>query len=176
MLALLLLGVVMVQSAAMNVTGDVEWQWTRARHATRSVRAGRARHVLHRRDDSTTPRSASVAHRSVDSPSCGPWCVAAFTCVIVLIPGIGIEVNGARRWLPLGITQVQPSELAKWAVVLFLAWWLTHRPVDLDEFFTRFLPTLVPIGAICLLVVIQDFGTAALIGIVRVHDAAGRVA
>jgi cell division protein FtsW len=73
-----------------------------------------------------------------------------------------MEVNGARRWLPLWKVQLQPSELAKWAVVLFLAWWLTRRPVDLDRF-TGLLVTLVPIGAICLLVVIQDFGTTALI-------------
>src|SRR5690606_21077592 len=41
--------------------------------------------------------------------------------VIVLIPGIGREVNGARRWLPLGIVNFQPSELMKVAVVLFAA-------------------------------------------------------
>ena len=48
--------------------------------------------------------------------------ITAFAlCVIVLVPHVGMEVNGARRWLPLGFTQLQPSELAKWAVVLFLA-------------------------------------------------------
>src|SRR5262249_6136566 len=61
--------------------------------------------------------------------------------------------------------QVQPSELAKWSAVLFLAYWLAYRPVDLDKFFGGFLPTIVPIALICLLVVIQDFGTAALIGV-----------
>jgi cell division protein FtsW len=80
----------------------------------------------------------------------------------VLVPHVGIEKNGARRWLSLGVCQVQPSELAKWAVVLFLAWWLTSRPVDLDKF-SRFILTLIPIGALALLVVIQDFGTSALI-------------
>ena len=83
-------------------------------------------------------------------------------CLAVLVPHVGIEKNGARRWLSLGICQVQPSELAKWAVVLFLAWWLTSRPVDLNRF-SRFLFTLIPIAGISLLVVIQDFGTAALI-------------
>jgi cell division protein FtsW len=93
--------------------------------------------------------------------------LAVLTCVIVLIPGVGIEVNGARRWLPLGIRRVrlQPSELAKWATVLFLAWWLTYRPVDVRRFFRGFLPTLVPIGIVCVLVVIHDLGTAALIGL-----------
>src|SRR5207248_2662092 len=94
------------------------------------------------------------------------WCfaIASVMCLAVLEKHVGIEKNGARRWLSLGICQVQPSELAKWGVVLFLSWWLTSRPVDLDRF-SRFLLTLIPIAAICLLVVIQDFGTAALIGL-----------
>src|SRR5207302_3115722 len=83
--------------------------------------------------------------------------VAAVTCLLVLVPHIGMEVNGARRWLPLGICQVQPSELAKWAMVIFLAWWLTAPPVDLSRF-SRFMLTLLPIGALCLLIVIHDFG------------------
>lgn len=60
---------------------------------------------------------------------------------------------------------MQPSELAKWAAVLFLAYWLTIHPVNLERFFRGFLPTLIPVGMLCLLVVIQDFGTAALIGL-----------
>jgi cell division protein FtsW len=94
----------------------------------------------------------------------------------VLVPHVGIEKNGARRWLPLGITQVQPSELAKWAVVLFLAWWLTEQPVDMDRFGRGFLVTLAPIGVITTLIVIQDFGTAALIAICTIAMlVAGRV-
>jgi cell division protein FtsW len=61
--------------------------------------------------------------------------------------------------------QVQPSELAKWGLVIFLAWWLTSRPVDLSRF-RGFVLTLVPIGMVCLLTVIYDFGTAALIATV----------
>jgi cell division protein FtsW len=48
---------------------------------------------------------------------------------------------------------------------LFLAYWLSQRPVDLSKFFRGFLPTLIPVGFLCLLVVIQDFGTAALIAV-----------
>jgi len=88
---------------------------------------------------------------------------SAVLCLLVLVPHVGLEVNGARRWLPLGPIQVQPSELAKWAIVLFLSWWLTNRPLDLSRFTTGFLPTLIPVAGMCLLVVIQDFGTAALI-------------
>ena len=93
--------------------------------------------------------------------------VAIGMCALVLvpIPGVTKAVNGARRWILLGPVQVQPSELAKWATVLFLAWWLSARPLNLDKFWTGFVPTLIPVGVLCLLIVIQDFGTAALIGL-----------
>jgi cell division protein FtsW len=97
------------------------------------------------------------------------WAIAlaVFACALVLvpIPGVTKAVNGARRWILLGPVQVQPSEMAKWATVLFLAWWLSVRPLNLDRFWKGFVPTLLPIGALCLLVVIQDFGTAALIAL-----------
>jgi cell division protein FtsW len=99
------------------------------------------------------------------SPAIWIFLIAAATCVAVLIPHVGMQINGARRWLKLGPIQIQPSELAKWAAVLFLACWLANPPVKLERFFTGFIPTLIPIGVLCLLVVIQDFGTAALIAV-----------
>src|ERR1700677_3258738 len=89
--------------------------------------------------------------------------VTALANAVVLVPHVGVAVNGARRWLRLGPMQVQPSELAKWAVVIFLAYWLSKRPIDLNRFFRGFLPTLIPVAALCLLVIIEDFGTATLI-------------
>ncbi len=161
-LALLLLGVLMVQSASMSVTGSMKWHWSGPglRHAIFAAVAIATFFTVGRIDYAPLGRRASKLHLN--------WFVAVFVvsavmCFLVLVPHIGLEVNGARRWLPLGIMQVQPSELAKWAVVLFLAWWLTHRPVDLDKFWSGFIVTLLPIIALCLLVVIQDFGTAALI-------------
>jgi cell division protein FtsW len=52
-----------------------------------------------------------------------PWLFLAglVLLVLVLIPGIGREVNGARRWLNLGVVNLQPSELMKLAVVLYAA-------------------------------------------------------
>lgn len=87
---------------------------------------------------------------------------AAVACAAVLVPGVGREMNGARRWISLGVTQFQPSELGKWVVVVFLAWWLSHRKVPVEQF-KGLCWTLLPVVAIAGLVVIQDFGTAALI-------------
>ena len=163
-LGLLLLGIVMVQSAAMSVTGDVKWQWTErgTKHIMYAGFAIVAYFVIGNIDYGFLGRrTASMWRKPI------VWMLAAATiaCVLVLVPHVGIEKNGARRWLPLAFTQVQPSELAKWAVVLFLAWWLTEQPVDLEKFGSGFLVTLAPIGLITTLIVIQDFGTAALIAI-----------
>ena len=174
-LALLCLGVVMVQSASMTVAGEVGWRWTDrgVRHALFALFAIAAFFIVGHINYAQLIRPSSTIHRQ---PIVWMIAIAAFACMIVLVPHIGMEVNGARRWLPLGFVQVQPSELAKWAVVLFLAWWLTEQPIDLDSFTRGFLVTLVPIGAICLLVVIQDFGTAALIGLCAITMLiAGRV-
>lgn len=160
-LCLMFLGVIMVQSAAMNVTGSAEWHWTQ-RGTWHVIFAGIGLitfFVVGHLDYTSLVRG-----KGVRIPVLWLLAIAVFTCVIVLVPGIGREVNGARRWLPLGFTQVQPSELAKWGVVLFVAWWLAKTPVDVRNFI-GFLITLVPVGAICLLVVIEDFGTAALIGL-----------
>lgn len=163
-LALLSLGVVMVQSAAMNVTGEVGWRWTErgTRHFFYALVAVGTFFAVGRIDyQRLWPRRDGTWWNPV------LWLLGAagVMCVLVLIPHVGIEVNGARRWLPLGLVQIQPSEVAKWAVVLFLAWFLTSGKADLERFFGGFVLSLVPVGLICLLVVIQDFGTAALIGL-----------
>jgi cell division protein FtsW len=161
-LALVLLGVVMVQSAAMNVTGQVRWSWTErgTRHALFAIVAIVAFFLVGRFD--YAPLGQQARSRFFH-PILWALIIATATCLLVLIPRVGIEVNGARRWLPLGVMQIQPSELAKWGVVLFLAWWLTNKPHILEKFWTGFVPTLVPVAVLCLLIVIQDFGTAVLI-------------
>lgn len=163
-LALLCLGVVMVQSASMSVTGQPGWRWAEAgtKQILFSVFAIAAFLAVGHVDYS---RLIAVNARIWRQPIIWMLLIAAFACLIVLVPHVGIEKNGARRWLPLGFVQVQPSELGKWAIVLFLAWWLTDQPIDLSHFARGFLVTLVPVGLICALIVIQDFGTTALIGL-----------
>ncbi len=87
---------------------------------------------------------------------------------LVLVPGIGIERNGARRWL--GIDQVgltfQPSEFAKLGMVLFLGAWYGRRGVNAGRFFATLLPAVIVIGGTVALVGVEDFGTAALLLVV----------
>jgi cell division protein FtsW len=94
---------------------------------------------------------------------------AAVLAVAVLIPGIGVEVNGARRWLQLGPQSMgirfQPSEMMKISLPIFLASWMAVC-CDIRRFRRGFLPTVALVGLCVAAVGIEDFGTAALIAAV----------
>jgi cell division protein FtsW len=160
-LCLLFLGVLMVQSAAMNLATAVAWTWSErgTRHLIYVGIALLTFLIVGKLDYSHLARGGIWT-----SPVMWMLAIAITACVLVLVPGIGRDVNGARRWLPLGITQVQPSELAKWGVVIYLAWYLAGRRPEADSL-VRFIGMLLPVGLLCLLVVMEDFGTAALIGL-----------
>lgn len=162
-LALLCLGAVMVQSASTTLTGDVKWGWSQrgTRHLIYVGVAAATFLLVGHIDYALLARRSAALWRS---PPLWMIITAALLCAAVLVPGLGKSVNGAQRWINLGPVQVQPSEVAKWSIVVFLAWWLARPPVDLNRFFFGFVPTLLPIAVVCLLVVIEDFGTAALIG------------
>ena len=59
--------------------------------------------------------------------------MSVFMLAIVLIPGIGVYVNGARRWINLGFTNFQPSELAKILLIIFFAKFIIKHEEDLSE-------------------------------------------
>ncbi len=84
--------------------------------------------------------------------------------VLVLVPGLGKVVNGARRWLGAGSLYVQPSELAKYTMVLFMSVWLTARRDALDSFWRGVLPVLSVLGVVFALILKEpDLGTALAI-------------
>ena len=91
----------------------------------------------------------------------GPLLAVAFVCLLaVKIPGVGVEINGARRWLGAGPVQFQPSEVAKLALVLYGARILAERPGRLRHP-RQITPLLLVAGIAILLVASQpDLGTA----------------
>jgi cell division protein FtsW len=92
---------------------------------------------------------------------------AVILLVMVLIPGLGVEVNGSRRWLRLGSFTLQPSELARLGAVIYLARYLVKKQGRLDDFFRDFLPPMIVIGAMLALIMGEsDLGTAAVMGMV----------
>jgi cell division protein FtsW len=82
--------------------------------------------------------------------------------VVVLLPGIGVTVNGAKRWIAAGPLQIQPSEIAKLALVLYGAKLLADRPTMVRSVRTL-MPYLFVVAVACLLVVVEpDMGTAMI--------------
>jgi cell division protein FtsW len=94
-------------------------------------------------------------------------CISMVLLVLVLIPGIGTEKNESRRWLmiPLGSASIsfQPSELAKWSIIFFLAAFTDLSSGRIKSFVKYFVPACGVAGLAVGLIVTQDFGTAAFI-------------
>jgi cell division protein FtsW len=84
--------------------------------------------------------------------------------IAVMIPGIGVTVNGATRWLGAGPLQFQPSELLKVALVLYAAQLLAARPHSVRTVGTLMKPLLLVVGGACALLMKQpDMGTTMVI-------------
>jgi cell division protein FtsW len=98
-----------------------------------------------------------------------PWIfvVSLLLLVIVLIPGIGKGVNGAKRWIPLGLLNFQPSELAKVAIAMYAASYMM-RKMDIKEKFVRAVaPMAVALGVIGLLLLAEpDMGAFMVIAVI----------
>jgi cell division protein FtsW len=87
--------------------------------------------------------------------------------VLVLLPFIGREVNGARRWIPLGIMNFQPSELAKVAMVMYAAGYMVRRMEVKERFFRAVLPMGVALGLTGGLLLMQpDMGAFIVIAVI----------
>ena len=87
--------------------------------------------------------------------------------VLVAIPGVGKSVNGSRRWLSLGFVGFQPSELAKYSMVAYMARALAARRRDLQRLFRGLAPLFLVPGAMFLLILQQpNLSTAGSIVIV----------
>ncbi len=84
-------------------------------------------------------------------------------CLAVLVPGIGMEVNGSRAWIGAGPVQIQPSEVMKLALILFAANLLATRPKITTGGVSRLMPVLGVVGAGVVLVAAGDLGTALVI-------------
>jgi cell division protein FtsW len=90
--------------------------------------------------------------------------VGMLMLMLVLIPGVGINVNGSRRWLPLGISTFQPSELMKLFVVIYAADYTVRKAAFMHEFKRGFLPMfIVMFLAGGLLLMEPDFGAFVVV-------------
>jgi cell division protein FtsW len=84
--------------------------------------------------------------------------------LLVLVPHVGIRINGARRWIRFFGVSFQPAELAKLATILFLASYFARRQDRLDSYLDGFFPPLLLTGLMAGLIILQpNFGTAAIL-------------
>mgnify|MGYP000022747909 FL=1 len=83
---------------------------------------------------------------------------------IILIPGVGHTVKGATRWLNLGFFNLQPSEIAKFTMMLYLAAYLVRRLEEVRAKFIGFVKPMVVVGLISALLLLEpDFGTLMIL-------------
>ena len=93
--------------------------------------------------------------------------LALVLLVIVLIPHVGVSVNGSRRWLSLGVMNFQPSELAKFAVLLYAADYMVRRMAVKERFFRAVLPMAFAVLIVGVLLLAEpDMGAFMVIVII----------
>ena len=97
------------------------------------------------------------------------WFIGAALLLLaaVLVPGLSIRLNGARRWFMLGGLTFQPSEAVKPLMIAGLAGWIVHAREKIETFSRGFLPAVLLAGSAVLLMAVEpDMGSAGLIAIV----------
>jgi cell division protein FtsW len=157
-LGLLLLGLVMVYSASVALPDNPKF----ARYAPTHFLS---RHAL------SLGIAFVAALAVVQVPLAlwekhAPWVfVAALVLLlIVLVPQIGKGVNGARRWIPLGMMNFQPSELAKLGIALYAASYMVRKMETRENFFQAVTPMAVALGFIGVLLLAEpDMGAFMVI-------------
>ena len=98
-----------------------------------------------------------------------PWLfvVSLILLVLVLVPFIGKNVYGARRWISLGFMNFQPSELAKFAVLLYAADYMVRKMDVKEKFFRAVLPMAVAVAVVGLLLLAEpDMGAFMVIAVI----------
>jgi cell division protein FtsW len=91
--------------------------------------------------------------------------LSAVLLVAVLIPSVGVAAKGARRWLKLGPISIQPAEMAKLIVVVYLSAYLAKKGQRIRDFQRGFLPPLIVVAGVSGLVLLEpDLGTVVVLG------------
>lgn len=166
-ISLLCIAVIMVHSAGMSISGEPATidSLLYGRPTLYAVAAIAVMWVL-----SWVDVRSFDARLGMWNPIVWMTVVSIGLCVAALVPGLGRNVNGASRWLSLGPASwglsFQPSELAKWVMIAAMAWWGARHAGSMKKFFSGLAPPLMLLGFVMGLVVIEDLGTALLIGVV----------
>ncbi|MEN8174669.1 MAG: putative lipid II flippase FtsW [Pseudomonadota bacterium] len=149
--ALLGLGVVMVASSSLHKLADAPFFFLQ-RHLISVVLALLGSLVV-----------LSVPMSVWEKTSTTLYFAVLALLVVVLIPGVGREANGAVRWIPIGSFNLQASEFMKLAITLYLAGYLKRRQAEVAYSVWAFIrPMILLVLASALIVLQPDFGTSAV--------------
>ncbi len=149
--SLLLIGYVMVGSASLHKSADA-FNYIRKQSLNISIGLTAGYFVTR------------VPIRTWEKYSQGLFLFGLVLLVIVIVPGIGVKVNGSTRWLSLGGFRFQVSEIVKYFSVIYMAGYVTrHQKAIRDSAFSLFKP-IVLFGIACLLLLLEpDFGSSVVI-------------
>ena len=93
--------------------------------------------------------------------------VTLLLLIAVLVPGLGKGVNGAKRWIPLGVMNFQPSELMKFATVIFAATYTVQRQEHLHTFIKGMLPMGIAVALVGALLMLEpDMGAFIVVALI----------
>ena len=159
--ALLIIGLVMVYSASVAMPDNPKF----ARYAHTFFLT---RHLL------SLGIAALAAYAAFHIPMSAwekwaPWLFVGslVLLVLVLVPFIGKGVNGARRWIPLGFMNFQPSELAKFAVLLYASDYMVRKMEVKERFFRAVLPMAFAVAIVGVLLLAEpDMGAFMVIVVI----------
>ncbi len=159
--ALLLWGVVMVYSASIAMPDNPRFQNYSHTHFL-------VRHML---SISVAVVAAVLAFQVPIQTweKVSPWLfvVSLVLLIAVLMPFIGKGVNGARRWIALGVLNFQPSELAKFAVLMYAAGYMVRKMEVKERFFRAVLPMAAAVAIVGLLLLAEpDMGAFLVIAVI----------
>jgi cell division protein FtsW len=100
------------------------------------------------------------------------WRIPVLACSLVLlalvfVPGVGVSLNAARRWIRVGGFFFQPSEAAKISIAIYLAGFAAKDPERLKKFLRGFVPAFAVLGLCCAMIIVEpDVGTSVFIALV----------
>lgn len=93
--------------------------------------------------------------------------VAVVMLGVIFVPGIGYSAGGSARWIRIAGFTLQPSEFARMAMIIYLAYSLDKKNGELNNFYVGFLPHVVVLGILAVLIGLQpDFGSVVILGAV----------
>jgi cell division protein FtsW len=153
-LTLLLVGLVAISSASIEYA---EWHYQNPWYHT-------TRHLLYILIAFATAVAVYRIPLSFWQETGWVWLfIALVLLILVLIPGVGREVNGSQRWLPIGPLTLQPSEFAKVALVIYLAGYLVRKEQEVRREWRGFVKPMGVLFAVTLLLMIEpDFGATVI--------------